>query len=66
MTAVVLSTVARQGQLLAAGFGTAFCMCHLLLELSGCSRIPLKNKEDKVILDSVLQMCIPIQDVLAW
>lgn len=65
--AVVLSAVvARQAQLLAAGCGNPFCTCHLLLELSGCSRFPFKNKEDKMILDSALQMWIPLQDAIAW
>lgn len=65
--AVVLSAVvARQARLLAAGCGSAFYTCHLLLELSGCSRFRFKNKEDKVISDSVLQMWIPLQDAIAW
>lgn len=45
--AVMLSAaVARQAQL-AAGCGSAFCTCHLLLELSGCSRFPFKNRKEK-------------------
>lgn len=48
VTAVVLSViVTRKAQLLAAGCGSAFCMCHLLLKLSGCSGFLFKNKEDK-------------------
>lgn len=59
------AVIARQAELLATGCGSAFCTCHLLLELSGCSRFPFKNKEEKVILDSVLRMWIALQDAIA-